>query len=134
MGMAKPAVYSEVVVHPMGTFRFSFDHEGVLVRLDLPGRHRLKQATGSRPANAPSKARVRAWLQRRLAGDNADFPGPWQLPGKTPFIRRIYRALAKTKSGQLLTYAELAQKGGSPRAARAVGNAMAQNPMPVLVP
>ena len=36
--------------------------------------------------------------------------------------------------GQTLSYLELAQRAGSPKASRAVGSAMATNPMPIVVP
>ncbi|HOD33979.1 MAG TPA: MGMT family protein, partial [Holophaga sp.] len=39
-----------------------------------------------------------------------------------------------TRPGETLTYGELAARAGSPRAARAVGQAMRRNPLPILVP
>ena len=36
--------------------------------------------------------------------------------------------------GETVTYGELAEMAGRPRAARAVGTAMATNPLPILVP
>ena len=36
--------------------------------------------------------------------------------------------------GQTLSYAELAAKAGSPKAARAVGSVMAQNRVPLIIP
>jgi len=42
--------------------------------------------------------------------------------------------LMKVPAGSTVTYGELAARAGSPGAARAVGNVMATNPMPLLVP
>jgi methylated-DNA-[protein]-cysteine S-methyltransferase len=36
--------------------------------------------------------------------------------------------------GQVITYGEVAQRAGSPRGARAAGNALGANPMPIIVP
>jgi methylated-DNA-[protein]-cysteine S-methyltransferase len=52
-----------------------------------------------------------------------------------PFVRRVYDALVQVPPGQTTTYGELARRAGSSTgAARAVGRAMATNPVPLLVP
>lgn len=50
------------------------------------------------------------------------------------FKRRVLEELARVPFGSLVTYGELARRAGSPRAARAVGAAMRENPLPILVP
>lgn len=52
----------------------------------------------------------------------------------TGFRERIYRSLAESEPGELMTYSELAALAGSPRASRAVGTAMKQNPLPLVIP
>jgi O-6-methylguanine DNA methyltransferase len=52
----------------------------------------------------------------------------------TPFQRRVFDALLKVPAGQVVTYGELARAIGRPSASRAVGSAMAHNPIPILVP
>ncbi|WP_022851095.1 methylated-DNA--[protein]-cysteine S-methyltransferase [Limisalsivibrio acetivorans] len=56
------------------------------------------------------------------------------LSGVTDFRKRVYKALYEVPAGATVSYAELAEKAGSPKAARAVGSAMANNPCPVLIP
>lgn len=56
------------------------------------------------------------------------------LSQTSDFSRKVYQALRKVKPGKIVTYAELAAKAGSPKASRAVGRAMATNPMPVIIP
>jgi len=57
----------------------------------------------------------------------------WQrLPGG--FRGAALRACAAIPLGQVATYAQIARAAGSPGAARAVGSAMAANPVPVIVP
>ncbi len=50
------------------------------------------------------------------------------------FNERCYEVLKKVPKGKVTTYAELAKAVGSPRAARAVGNAMNKNPYAPKVP
>lgn len=56
------------------------------------------------------------------------------LENVPPFHRKVYRALCKVPAGKTVTYAELAKRVGSPGAARAVGQAMARNPWPIIIP
>jgi O-6-methylguanine DNA methyltransferase len=51
-----------------------------------------------------------------------------------PFAKRVLRLLAKVPYGQTITYGELARRAGCPGAARAVGNVMAHNRVPILLP
>ena len=51
-----------------------------------------------------------------------------------PFERAVYAALLSVPAAQTVSYGELAEWAGYPRAARAVGNAMAANPVPIVIP
>ena len=51
-----------------------------------------------------------------------------------PFNEKCYAMLRKVPRGKVTTYGELARAVGSPRAARAVGNAMRRNPYAPEVP
>ena len=51
-----------------------------------------------------------------------------------PFHRKVWQRLRKIPWGSALTYAEMATAVGSPRAFRAVGQACAANPLPIIVP
>ncbi|NQU05275.1 MAG: methylated-DNA--[protein]-cysteine S-methyltransferase [Calditrichaeota bacterium] len=46
----------------------------------------------------------------------------------------VWKSLVEVPFGETISYGELAKRAGSPRAARAVGAAMARNPIPILVP
>jgi methylated-DNA-[protein]-cysteine S-methyltransferase len=50
------------------------------------------------------------------------------------FRRRALEAARRIPAGETATYGDLAAEAGSPRAARAVGSAMATNPIPIVVP
>jgi methylated-DNA-[protein]-cysteine S-methyltransferase len=54
--------------------------------------------------------------------------------GLSEFTREVLGRCAGIRPGQVRTYAELARAAGRPKAARAVGQVMARNPFPVLIP
>ena len=59
---------------------------------------------------------------------------PVDLSSRSAFHQEVLRATARIPRGEVRTYGELAEIVGRPRAARAVGTAMARNPVPLLVP
>jgi len=61
-----------------------------------------------------------------------DLPIDWALV--TPFGRRVLQATAAIPFGEVSTYARIAARAGNPKAARATGNALGANPMPIVVP
>lgn len=52
----------------------------------------------------------------------------------TPFREKVYVELLKVPYGQTVTYKDLAMKINNPKAARAVGSAMKNNPLPFVIP
>lgn len=54
--------------------------------------------------------------------------------GWTPFFTEVYQACRDIPSGQTLRYGQLAAAVGRPRAVRAVGQAMARNRVPLVIP
>ncbi|MFO0760030.1 MAG: methylated-DNA--[protein]-cysteine S-methyltransferase [Byssovorax sp.] len=76
-----------------------------------------------------------ARLDRYFAGEDEDLLSiPVDLDGVPPFHRKVYEAMRRIRRGHVWTYAELAREAGSPQAFRAVGQAMAKNPIPVVIP
>ena len=55
-------------------------------------------------------------------------------PSGTPFQLTVWEALRRIPYGETVTYGELARRIGRPAAARAVGRANGQNPLPIVVP
>lgn len=62
------------------------------------------------------------------------FEVPLDLSTGTEFQRTVWRRLRRIKFGRTTSYAVLADNVGKPRAARAVGNAVGANPLPILIP
>jgi len=52
----------------------------------------------------------------------------------TNFQLKVWEALLSVKSGQLVSYSQLASLSGSPKASRAVGSALAKNTIAYLIP
>jgi AraC family transcriptional regulator of adaptative response/methylated-DNA-[protein]-cysteine methyltransferase len=52
----------------------------------------------------------------------------------TNFQIKVWEALLRIPSGRVVSYEDLAVSVGMPRAARAVSNAVARNPLPVIIP
>ncbi len=78
---------------------------------------------------------VRLELLEYLEGKHPDFSGiPLDLPDRPPFWHKVWEACARIPYGETRSYAALAAEAGSPRAFRAVGGAMAANPIPIIVP
>lgn len=74
-------------------------------------------------------------LQRYAEGAFDDFLDVELAPmEQTPFQSRVVKLCRRIPFGSSLTYGELAEKAGHPRAARAVGNCMRTNPVPLIVP
>ncbi|MGB9723682.1 MAG: methylated-DNA--[protein]-cysteine S-methyltransferase [Chloroflexia bacterium] len=72
-------------------------------------------------------------LERYLAGQLRAFDLPLDLYG-TAFQKAVWQALRSIPYGQVWSYAQVADAVGRPQAARAVGVAVAANPLPIVIP
>ena len=93
---------------------------------------------GSHPAlwQSSKDARQRAEQELRdyFAGRLTSFSVPCDISELSPFSQKVLSAAAKIPYGQVRSYKWLAERLGKPKAARAVGNALARNPVPILIP
>ena len=70
-----------------------------------------------------------------LDGGDVDFTDcALDLRGTSEFEREVYRVALEIPAGQTLTYGEVAERIGQTGAARAVGRALGDNPVPIIVP
>lgn len=102
------------------------DDEAAFVK-DLQKRGEVHCAPA---ALAEVLAQVRAYLR----GERTTFDLPVDLSALTDFQRAVLQAASAIPRGQVRTYAELAAQLGKPQAARAVGQALRRNPVPIVVP
>jgi methylated-DNA-[protein]-cysteine S-methyltransferase len=88
-----------------------------------------------RVVEAPARVdAIRRQLDDYFAGRRQAFDVAidWALVGD--FGRRVLGQTARIPYGAVATYGDIAREIGSPRAARATGNALGSNPMPIVVP
>lgn len=67
-------------------------------------------------------------------GKDIDWNYPIIMQDYTPWTRKVLEMTKKIPFGRTWTYRQLAEKIGSPRAARAVGQALGRNLTPILIP
>ncbi|OJJ22446.1 cysteine methyltransferase [marine bacterium AO1-C] len=72
-------------------------------------------------------------LDEYFAGKRLEFDVPL-APEATEFQQKVWDALLDIPWGRTLTYGNIAQQIGQPKAAQAVGAANGQNPIPIIVP
>ncbi len=113
---------------PWGRFAIQWSDRGI-TRVELP-----PAAAGEEDTPPPEIRRAAQSIQEHLAGRTVRFDLPVDLGSVSSFEKRVFEALRKTSPGETLSYADLAVRAGRPGAARAVGNALKKNPVPVLVP
>jgi methylated-DNA-[protein]-cysteine S-methyltransferase len=127
----------------MGFSAIAWSDAGV-ARFQLPTKNaeaadRLmrRRAFGAEPGALPEGiAAVVEAAKRYFGGEDIDFSQvPLDLAGQDAFFAQIYGALRRVRWGRTTTYGALAKEVGAGReAARDVGEAMAKNPMPLIIP
>lgn len=120
-----------VAATPAGLVRLAFDRED-----DDEVLGQLAERVSPRVLEAPGRLdEVRRELDEYFAGgrDHFDLPLDWRL--SAGFRRTVLETLyAAVDYGHTVSYLELATMVGNPKASRAVGAAMATNPIPIVVP
>jgi len=117
---------------PIGAMPCARDEVGIVTLLLPHGRG------GAEPAvdwvrDESAFDDVRTQLGEYFAGTRTSFDLPLHLLGSA-FQRRVWAALLEIPCGETTSYGELARVIGVPGAARAVGLANGQNPVPIVVP
>lgn len=73
-------------------------------------------------------------LRRYLKGEQVSFDDELDLASASPFRRAVWEVTRTIPYGETQSYGWIAQQIGKPKAFRAVGQALAKNPLPILVP
>jgi len=125
---------------PIGTLTLAATPEG-LVRVGFPRENdtiveELAEQVSPRVVELPRRLDLaRRELDEYFEGRRTIFDLPVDLRLARGFRRQVLEMLlAEITYGETVSYAELATLAGSPRASRAVGSAMATNPVPIVVP
>ncbi len=139
--MSDGASAARVFDTPWGRIGIEASGRGVTCVV-LPGaadRAKLADLAQRAKEAAPAAAkghteRAEREVREYLAGRRQAFTVPVDLDGVPTFHRQVLRTLVAVRCGETVSYGALAARAGRPRAARAVGQAMARNPVPLLVP
>ena len=124
---------------PIGTLLLAATHTG-LVRIAFAEEvdDALVELSGTlspRLLEMPRRLHeVHEQIDRYFSKRLTDFDLELDLELVTPFSRRVLHGTAAIPYGSYETYSQVAAGIGSPRAARAVGNAVAANPIPLVIP
>jgi methylated-DNA-[protein]-cysteine S-methyltransferase len=119
-----------VAVTPRGLATVAFaseDREEIIERIARTISPRILPS-------ARATDRTRRELEEYFAGARARFDLPIDHRLVGPFAWEVLRGVRRVPFGRTTTYGELAERIGRPRAARAVGNALGSNPIPIVVP
>jgi methylated-DNA-[protein]-cysteine S-methyltransferase len=129
-------VYYDIVDSPVGALLLAVDGDGAAVRVAFLAAGGHDQAVGDLGEATPSLERtgdVRRQLTEYFAGRRRSF-ALRLAPVGTPFQRRVWDEVRRIPYGQVSSYADLAARLGLRNGERAVGQANAANPLPILVP
>lgn len=96
------------------------------IRIDIRGE--------AGPADEDCLGSLALFLLRVVTGRDAEERPAVELDGLGDFTRRALEAVAAIPRGGTACYAEIAARAGRPGAARAAGQALARNPVPLIIP
>lgn len=124
---------------PLGGITLASDGEA-LCGLWFDGQRHFGSTLGDQPEKRelPVFGDADRWLDLYFGGVNPGFTPPLHLIG-SDFQRRVWEALLQIPYGQTRTYGEIAQqvaeeRGTGRTSARAVGSAVARNPISLVIP
>jgi methylated-DNA-[protein]-cysteine S-methyltransferase len=109
-----------------------------LQRTTLPQPSKNDALTALKISDARKNSRLFQDLIQRLKhyfnGQHVTFPDRLDIGKATAFQRAVWQAARKIPYGETRRYAWIARKTGNPSATRAAGQALGQNPLPIVVP
>lgn len=113
---------------PLGIARMQGDKDGIsLLRLETDTDQEIS------PEIPQELALCATELQAYFDGGLREFSFPLNPQG-TAFQKRVWKELLQIPYGKTVSYLELAQKTGDPKAVRAVAAANAKNPVWIAIP
>jgi O-6-methylguanine DNA methyltransferase len=131
------AFWWNAIDSPLGPLYMAATARG-LCRISIGGDERAFLARLESFSNAgrdPQQLALAAdQLRAYFENPSFAFDLPLDLAGVTPFQHRVLMAACAIPAGTVWTYRRLAETVGNPKASRAVGQAMAHNPVPIVVP
>ncbi len=93
-----------------------------------------RRGFGAPARSAEHTARWRTDVLAYLRGETRRLPAQVDWRGVSVFQREVLEAAHRIPRGRVTTYRQLAEQLGRPKAARAVGQALRRNPVPIVMP
>jgi methylated-DNA-[protein]-cysteine S-methyltransferase len=113
---------------PAGLVRVGFGHEEAVLT-------ELAAGVSPRVVHLPARLdALRRQLDEYFAGRRHHFDVPLDRRLSHGYRRAVLEELSRVPFGETVSYKDLAERTGNPKASRAVGTAMATNPIPIVVP
>ena len=113
-----------------GLLMLAYTDEGIDDRLA-----RVAAAVSPRILEAPDRLDpARRELDEYFAGRRRKFDLPIDWALVRGYARAVLESTAAIPYGEARSYAEISAEAGNPRGARATGNALGGNPMPIVIP
>src|SRR5437660_8221964 len=117
---------------PVGTLLLASDSHALRLVSFESSKHAAPPQADWTQDRAPFTEVIRQ-LRAYFRGELNEFDLPL-APEGTEFQLRVWNALRAIPYGETISYAQLAERLGNPRAVRAVGLANGSNPIPIIVP
>lgn len=125
-------MYYDLIRTKLGTILLAGDPEGLKV-LNIQDGKRKYTIPSDWGKNSTFFKDVEEQLNRYLAGELKEFDVELSPEG-SDFQKKVWCALTKIPYGTTISYGDVAEMIGKPKAARAVGNANSLNPIQIIIP
>lgn len=138
-------IFYDRIPSPLGDVALIWKEEGTrpsVLRVLLPEKGRGMDAavrrwcgSDARKQSRPEMEALAGLIRARLEGKPVEIPlSHLDLASCYPLQRRVLLADREIPRGRVSSYGAVALRLGLPRAARAVGSALARNPFPIIIP
>ncbi len=124
---SKAGIFFDTFQSPLGLLYLAFSGKS-LAEIRFEAEEKPPYPRGKAPEQFTNQ------LKGYFAGSLKDFHQPVLFLFGTDFEKKVWLALREVPYGETRTYKWLAEKAGSPKGSRAVGQALSRNPIPIVIP
>jgi methylated-DNA-[protein]-cysteine S-methyltransferase len=130
-----PRIFQSHTTSPLGDMLLAATEQGLAGVWFVHGQEHMPDSSEWTTEDAhPTLAAAAQQLHDYFSGQRKNFNLPLQPAWGTPFQRAVWLALQRIPYGHTSTYGNIARAIGNPKAVRAVGAAIGQNPHTIVVP
>ena len=129
-------IYYSSVISRVGQVFVLSNEKGVsrIIFGEKEFRNHIGGLNGARVVEGGAAADMAREIELYFDGQLSEFKTPIDVSEGTPFQNSVWMKLLDIPYGGTATYREIAEGVGRPGAARAVGNAVGANPIPIVIP